>query len=244
MFRSLRVAAVLFLGLTSVGSSAADEAPKPKPAQADERLFGYWEPDGFWYPGQVARVEGEKSFFQFADGDEAWLKKDQMQTFNVKVGTRVQGNWQNDGAFYNGRVTKRSGDAIHIVYDDGDVEDTTIASVRLRLQVAEWLTVGRTVFARWDDDGHWYPGKIGEKKDGKFFIQFDDGDTSWVNADGVLIWPVAPGDRVEGDFQNAGTFYPGTIAAVEGNRVRINYDDGDVEETTVSRLRMQGLIAK
>ena len=51
---------------------------------------------------------------------------------NLKVGDRVSANWKKGGQYYNGKITSRDGDKIHISYDDGDQEDTTISVVRVQ----------------------------------------------------------------------------------------------------------------
>jgi hypothetical protein len=47
------------------------------------------------------------------------------------VGSRVSCNWKDYGTYYNGRVTRKSGNSVHIKYDDGDEEDTNISKCRL-----------------------------------------------------------------------------------------------------------------
>lgn len=40
------------------------------------------------------------------------------------------------------------------------------------------------------------------------------------------------GDRVLGRWQNGSTYYPGRVQQVEKERIKIIYDDGDVEWTS------------
>jgi len=49
----------------------------------------------------------------------------------LAVGSRVSCNWKSGGVFYNGTITKKNGDAIHISYDDGDQEDTVVSKCKL-----------------------------------------------------------------------------------------------------------------
>ena len=46
------------------------------------------------------------------------------------VGSRVSCDWKSGGVFYNGTITKKNGDQVHISYDDGDQEDTVISKCR------------------------------------------------------------------------------------------------------------------
>ena len=93
-------------------------------------------------------------------------------------------------------------------------------------------------FARWGPDGYSYPGVVKEIKGGKYRIHYDDGDKAWVEGRHVIPYLPTFGDRVEGDWLGKGKFYKGRITERKGKSVRIQYDDGDVETTTIARLRM------
>jgi hypothetical protein len=47
------------------------------------------------------------------------------------VGSRVSCNWKSGGIQYNGKITRKSGNSIHVSYDDGDQEDTVTSKCRL-----------------------------------------------------------------------------------------------------------------
>jgi hypothetical protein len=68
---------------------------------------------------------------QFDDGDDEWTTPQRMVPDDLRVGDRVFGNWQKGGVYFPGKITKREGDKIHIQYDDGDQEDTTVAVARV-----------------------------------------------------------------------------------------------------------------
>lgn len=94
-------------------------------------VFARWAPDGHWYPGQIAGIEGDNFEIRFDDGDTATVDAKGLSFHSVAEGSRVEGNWLGGGLYYPGTITHRRGNAIHIVYDDGDEEDTTLAFVRL-----------------------------------------------------------------------------------------------------------------
>jgi hypothetical protein len=93
------------------------------------------------------------------------------------------------------------------------------------------------VFARWDPDGYWYSGVIKEIRDGKFRIDYDDGDTAWVEAKQLIAYSPTFGDEVQANWENRGPFYNGCIISRNGQQVRVKYDDGSVEDTTMAKLR-------
>lgn len=86
----------------------------------------------WWYPGVVVAQERGQVLVQFDDGDRAAVGNDAVQPLGtIGVGQHVHGRFQGGRSYYPGRITARSGDAIHIVYEDGDQEWTSIALVRV-----------------------------------------------------------------------------------------------------------------
>ena len=47
------------------------------------------------------------------------------------------------------------------------------------------------------------------------------------------------GDRIQGNWKGQGKYYPGKIGKLNGNKVYIKYDDGDVESTTIDFIRKE-----
>ena len=149
----------------------------------------------------------------------------------------MYGNWLNKGLYYPGTVGSRDGDRIHINYDDGDEEDTTIGLIRMKLEYTAAKEVGCRVFGRWAPDGYWYPGTVKEIKDGKYLIRFDDNDKAWLDDGEVVGYQPTFDDPIQGDWLGKGKFYSGKITKRKGENVHILYDDGDEEDTTLSYLR-------
>jgi len=86
-----------------------------------------------WYPGVVVATQGDRHLVQFDDGDRSVVPEAQTRPLAaVAVGQAVQGRFQGGRSFYPGRVTERRGDAVHILYDDGDEEWTSVGMVRVR----------------------------------------------------------------------------------------------------------------
>ena len=53
-----------------------------------------------------------------------------------------------------------------------------------------------------------------------------------------IVFAFEAGDKVSCNWKGKGKYYKGTIASVSGNRVSIDYDDGDKETTSKSRCRL------
>ena len=92
------------------------------------------------------------------------------------------------------------------------------------------LAVGAPVAAKWQD-GKWYFGHIADIADGRYAIDYLDGDKGTVGPGEIL--PIAPpeqvviGARVMAVWKGA-TMYPGTVIQVTGGKARVQWDDGDL----------------
>lgn len=96
-----------------------------------QRVLGQWG-DGLWYPGTIAGRNGDFAHVSFDDGDRADLPRSRIRPIDWGVGTRLQCNWKSGGRYYPGTITRSNGLAVHISYDDGDQEDTSIGKCRSR----------------------------------------------------------------------------------------------------------------
>lgn len=96
---------------------------------AGDRVLGRWG-DGFWYPASVVSVTGNKIEVDYDDGDNAIVTPSQIKAISWNSGTKLQCNYQNAGKYYPGAISTKTGDDVHIKYDDGDEEDTTIGHCR------------------------------------------------------------------------------------------------------------------
>lgn len=97
-----------------------------------DRVLAQWPAEmEWWYPGTVIGAEGGAYLIQYDDGDRARLSEAQLRNLYLGVSSRVFGNFQHGGRYYPGKITQVQGQAIHIAYDDGDHEWTTIGQVRV-----------------------------------------------------------------------------------------------------------------
>lgn len=89
--------------------------------------------DQYWYLATVREVDSSQHRYsvEFADGSSAWVVAAQMLPDDIIVGDRISANWKGEGTYYWGKITERNGNDIHISYDDGSEEETTIEVVRV-----------------------------------------------------------------------------------------------------------------
>ncbi len=237
--RLFAVLAVAFAGLSSQWVNADDDVKQPR--EAGTKVFGYWEADGFWYPATVLNETAAGVDVRFDDdGTERTLPEGQITNIALEVGQVVEGNFLGQGFYYEGEIGAIDGDNITINYNDGDVETTTVANIRVEPFYTTGFAIGQLVFARWASDGYWYPGQITAINGENYDVQFDDGDTDTVDAKGISYHTVTEGSRVEGNWLAGGLYYPGRITHRRGSAIHIVYDDGDEEDTTLGFVRLVG----
>ncbi|MGI8980294.1 MAG: tudor domain-containing protein [Pirellulaceae bacterium] len=211
-------------------------------ARADDgaRWFCRWEPTGLCYEVTVEKTENGKSFVRYTmDGTTEWVPQYRLGQFNVDAGDSVEVKWWKDKLYYRATVTRRNGDNITIRWDDGgSVEETPISQIRIKLIHPEGRQVGEAVLGRWEPNGWWYPGKIEEIRDGKYRVVYDAGDESWLPAAQVLPYLPTFGDQVEAKWSRDGLYYKARLSHRDGHKVRVTWEDGTSEESTMDKLRM------
>jgi hypothetical protein len=97
---------------------------------------------------------------------------------------------------------------------------------------------GDRVLAPWEPD--WlYPGTIRCIDEEIAFVRFDDGDRALVPVRELEPIAIDAGDEVYGRLnRHERLYYPAEVLDVNDEEVRLRYDDGREELTTVSFLRV------
>ena len=100
-----------------------------------DRVLAAWPAEEeWWYPGVICGMAGFEVDVQYDDGDRATLSQSDVRPLALGIGSRVWGRWQAEACYYPGTITRQLGAAIHIDYDDGDAEWTTIGMVRVHIE--------------------------------------------------------------------------------------------------------------
>jgi hypothetical protein len=201
-------------------------------------------PDLYWYPGVILSREGERIHVLFDDGSQGLATPDQVRELELGEGEAVSCRFKGGPEFFPGTITWRRGEWVHIQYDDGDDEETSLRLVRL--QRDEWfpdaepgyVAEGDRVAARWLD-GYWYPGVVLAIEGKRLHILFDDGDQLLVTPSQVKPLQLGVGDRVFCRWKGGPMYFPGEITRKDGERIHVHYDDGDEETTTIRLVRVE-----
>ncbi|KAJ1462498.1 hypothetical protein M885DRAFT_610540 [Pelagophyceae sp. CCMP2097] len=178
----------------------------------------------------------------------------------LAVGTAVEALYRNKPGqdWFPGVISFVNGDGSYeILYDDGD-SDSNMPPVHVRAVPAAPFTaapaalaVGTTVEALYRGlaGQEWYKGTISAvNSDGTYEMLYDDGETesgmtaAHVRAlTGAFRPTLSVGAVLECRYSTKPKFYPGTIAAVQGDTFMIQYDDGEREAGVCKRrLRLPG----
>jgi hypothetical protein len=101
----------------------------------------------------------------------------------------------------------------------------------------QWKVEDR-VLANWTHDDYWYPATIKSMDGERIYVHFDDGDKEWTTSDHLMSIDIEVGDRVHGRWNGGPIYYAGRVAQQEGEKIYIEYEDGDEEWTTISSVRV------
>ncbi len=107
---------------------------------------------------------------------------------------------------------------------------------RAAARASRWRA-GSRVLAHWEAE--WmYPGVIESIDGGVAVIHFDDGDETERALDDLAPIEVEAGDRVYARrLQGPKVYYGADVLAADGEALRLRFDDGVEERTTVSYVR-------
>lgn len=232
-------------------------APRRTVWKRGDRVLAPWEPT-FLYAGTMDQVTAGRALINFDDGDAGWVDLAFVQPLALQCGQRVMSRRRMGPHFFPGEIREVDGEQVHVEFDDGKEERTTVASLRIpcqplgrgaeqvkatsHLAFLEHLQEGDRVWALWNPAAL-FPGTVNELRDREVDVHFDDGDQAWVQLEHVLPLDLIVGmfvmcrSRIEQCWLDS-QFHPGTITDTEGDRVLIRYDDGDEEWTTAAALAL------
>ncbi len=219
-----------------------------------DRVLAPWEPM-FLYAGAIQEIDKIKALIQFDDGDAGWVYVEQIRELAVRRGQNVLSRRKIGALFYPGEILEIRGDEVLVGFAQGGADEwTRIAALRIpsedddargaeSVKVAsnqvflKSLRKGDRVWAPWMASVL-FVGVVDAIKDDEAHIHFADGDQGWVQLNQLLPFEPAIGMGVLGNWKMAGQFFPGVIARIDGPRIQIRYDDGDVEWTTSRALAL------
>src|SRR6516165_1890300 len=100
------------------------------PWKSGDRVLAPWEPT-FVYAGTVDQVSAGRALINFDDGDAGWVDLAHVQPLALERGCRVMSRRRMGPNFFPGEIDDIDGDNVHVEFDDGKEEWTTVASLRI-----------------------------------------------------------------------------------------------------------------
>jgi hypothetical protein len=217
---------------------------QPEEWSLGDRVWGCWF-DLLWYPGIVLQThpKGIQVLFDIM-GEAVFVPVNRVRPLAAFPGEPIEARWQAGRNFFPGKITKVTGEVVHVHYDHGEEETTSIRLVRMKRD--EWFPpnlgakwkLGDRVLACWYDL-FWYPGLIVTVDGRRIQVAYDDGDQALVTLDQVQPLTLGVGDQVLCRWQNGPEYMPAEIIKQEGDRYFVHYDDGKEEWTSLRMIRVE-----
>lgn len=95
-------------------------------------VLGNYKGAGYWFPGVIDKVSGDKITIRYDDGDKETVAIGDVRPYDWMIGTKVECNYKNSGEWYAGTIASLAGEKIGIAYDDGDKETTKTGRCRTK----------------------------------------------------------------------------------------------------------------
>ena len=96
-----------------------------------DRVLAY-DCDECIYPAEIVCIEDDQRIIvQYLDGPERMLTPELIKRFDVKAGLKIECRFSGAPHFFPGTLDKVDGERIHVKYDDGDEEWTSIRLFRI-----------------------------------------------------------------------------------------------------------------
>jgi len=117
---------------TPIPAPSYAPAAQPRILNHGDAVFALWKHDGFYYAGHIHHIEGHKINVLFLDAETETVNiKDIVSTNTAFYSMTLEGNWENQGAFYPCQVQSSSGDMHTVRYiQDGVVETIPLSQLR------------------------------------------------------------------------------------------------------------------
>lgn len=99
-----------------------------------DRVVAHWRESGLEFSGKVGSIQGNLVKVDFDDGTSEEVDVAKVRAFDWAVGGKISCRWKGEKAWYAGTITALEDPKLHVRYDDGDEEDTTLALCRRRIE--------------------------------------------------------------------------------------------------------------
>ncbi len=96
-----------------------------------DRVLAY-DSDECVYPADVVLIEDDiRIIVQYLDGLERMLTPELVRKFDLKTGAKIECRWAGGPHYFPGTLDRIEGERVHVKYDDGDDEWTSLRLLRI-----------------------------------------------------------------------------------------------------------------
>jgi hypothetical protein len=100
------------------------------PFDDGDRILAF-DSDDCLYPAEIVTMQDDRVTVQYLDGPERMLTPELIKRFDLRTGMIVECRWSGGPHYFPGKIDKLEGERVHIVYDDGAEQWSTIRLVRI-----------------------------------------------------------------------------------------------------------------
>lgn len=232
-------------------NSRSSRRPHSADWSVGDRVLAPWEPH-FLYAGTVAEIRADEAHIDFDDGDSGWVPLGELRELHLEIDQFVMCRKQMGAMFYPATIEDVSGETVHVGFDDGETEWTTVAAVRVPRTTAgagaaptnigsphsftDFLQRGMRVLAPWENV-FLYPGTILDVTDGEAHVHFDDGDTGWVTLPQIHPLELTPGLTLLVRGPGKG-YQTAEVVSAEGEDVEVRFESGQTKTVRLNAIRV------
>jgi hypothetical protein len=101
------------------------------PFEEGDRVLAY-DVDEFIYPAEIVSIHEDRVIVQFLDGLQRMLTPELIRRFELRERSRIECRWKAGPQHFPGVIAQLDGDRIHVHYDDGDKEWTSVRLIRIK----------------------------------------------------------------------------------------------------------------
>jgi hypothetical protein len=200
--------------------------------------------DFYWYPGTILKM-GERGIFILFDGGELHVVQENgLMPLTVEEGEHLFIRPKNEPQrlYTPAQVTRVDGEVLDVELEDGTQEHNTRVTRarfwRCPVGISSFhFEEGDRVLA-YDADNCLYPAEIVSIQEDRIAVQYLDGPERVLTPELIKRYDLRPGMAIECRWSGGPHHFPGKIDKIEGERVRIEYDDGEDEWTTIRLVRI------
>ncbi|MCI0377482.1 MAG: hypothetical protein L0215_07745 [Gemmataceae bacterium] len=210
-----------------------------------DRVLVRWL-DFFWYPGTILGLGAKGVHVLYDNGNQRIVQENHLMPLTVEEGEKIfirPKSESSQNEFAPATIVQADGERIDVEFEEDGRRETNSKVSRARfwrcpVGVKSFpFEEGDRVLA-YDSDECIYPAEIVSIQDDRVIVQYLDGPERILTPELIKRFDLHVGAKIECRWKGGPNYFPGVLSNLEGERIHINYDDGEEEWTTVRLVRL------